>query len=146
MHLYTHILNTHTIYRVPSPLGKTLEKLPSLVTSHYSPLVRCFSRLRPRVSARAWGHPLVANKWGNGVSGGKMRKEGCLHLLTRTSTPRGIDCNRCFTFASLTSPTMCLFTPMATCEHPGLMYAARHTHVANGGIKEACVAPPATPI
>lgn len=52
------------------------------------------------------------------LAGERQREDGRAHLLTHTyastnthSHPGGIDCNRCFTFASVTSPTTCLFTP-----------------------------------
>lgn len=72
--------HTHTLQWVPGPLGEVLRTLPSLVTSHYSPLARCFHQLRPSVFSSVRGHPLVANKWANGVSGrrrGRGRRRHC---------------------------------------------------------------------
>lgn len=53
--------------------------------------------------------------------------------------PRGIDCNRCFTFASVTSRTMCLFTLphhqiQTHVQHT--LYVARETHLTNKGVTE----------
>lgn len=78
-----------------------------------------------------WGHPSLANKWGNGVSKREAEGGGVLPpAYTHTHThPGGIDCNRCFTFASVTSPTMCLFTPLPHTYTHVLTHAAGHTHM-----------------
>lgn len=133
-------LNTHTRRHVHTPndlwtcIRTHIEsRVPwasqSLAASYYSPLVRC-------IWESVWGHPSPANKWGKGVRKREAdRRRGAVLTPAPTHThshhPGGIDCSHQFTFGSVTSPTMCLFTQSLD-KHPHRTHSSCHAHNQQG--------------
>lgn len=126
----TDTLMSHARTHALIPLGELLKKLPSLGTSHYSPLVRS-------IWESVWGHPAPANKSGSRVCKWESEREGCSAYTCPHTHPGGIDCNRCFNFVSVTSSTMCLFT---TSPHTNTWLTHAHITVKGVNYEKAAVA------
>lgn len=123
----------------PESPGRAIkEASPSQVASHYSPLVRC-------IWESVWGHPSLANKWGNRVSKGEADgRRGALltpahpHTHTLTRTPPGYRLQPPFHLCLCDLPNDVFIYSSAARKHTRLHRAACHT-ITNGGIREAFI-------